>query len=104
MDVLDRANGYSLYRPFLDDRRDDYLGAYIADCGTSRFFKDPDDTRDTVLFRLIGERLYPYCLDGIHRFNIVDRASYFRLLGYYCYALGVNKKTKQVYLVYIVAR
>jgi hypothetical protein len=32
----------------------------------------------------------------------VDRASYFRLLGYYCYALGVNEKAKQVYLVYVV--
>lgn len=102
MDVLDLAHGHFIYRHFLDDRRDACMGAYIADCGTSRFFKDPDDTRDTVLFRLIRERIYPYCLDGIHRLDVVDRASYFRLLGYYCYALGVNEKAKQVYLVYVV--
>ena len=102
MDVLDRADGHSLYRPFLDDRRDACMGAYIADCGTSRFIKDPDDPRDTVLFRVVRERIHPPCLDRIHRLDVVDRASYFRLLGYYCYALGVNEKSKQVYLVYVV--
>lgn len=102
MDVLDLAHGHFLYRHFLDDRRDACLGTHIADCGTSRIFKDSDYPWNTVLFRFIRERLYQFCLDRIHRLDVVDRASYFRLLGYYCYALGVNEKAKQVYLVYVV--
>lgn len=87
---MDTAHGHFLYRHFLDDRRNACLGTHLADCRTARFLKDADDPRDTVLFGLIRQRLYPPGLDRIHRYDVVDRDSYFRLLDDYCYTLGLK--------------